>query len=172
MDEIAAVIRGMPNWKEVGQTPRRPSYQKISIPNSGATYSHNLFVDAWRTVDVPQRWKDATIKVLHKKKDRSDRNNCRRFSLVAHSGKVLIKIVASRLISYCEPEGILPEEQRGFCPARSTVDMLFVVRPLQELGRAKGIPLYICFIDLQKAYDSVSGCCGWCSHASAHQRKC
>ena len=33
--------------------------------------------------------------------------------------------------------------------------MLFVVRRLQGLGRARKIPLYMCFIDLQKAYDSV-----------------
>ena len=33
--------------------------------------------------------------------------------------------------------------------------MLFVVRRLQELGRARKIPLYMCFIDLQKAYDCV-----------------
>ena len=33
--------------------------------------------------------------------------------------------------------------------------MLFVVRRLQELGRQRKIPLHVCFIDLQKAYDSV-----------------
>ena len=33
--------------------------------------------------------------------------------------------------------------------------MLFVVRRLQKLGRQRKIPLYVCFIDLQKAYDSV-----------------
>ena len=33
--------------------------------------------------------------------------------------------------------------------------MLFVVRRLRELGRVRKIPLYTCFIDLQKAYDSV-----------------
>ena len=64
-------------------------------------------------------------------------------------------MVASRLSNYCEAKGILPEEQCGFRPARSTIDMLFVVRRLQELGRARKIPLYMCFIDLQKAYDSV-----------------
>ena len=61
-------------------------------------------------------------------------------------------MVASRLSNYCKAEGILPEEQCGFRPARSTVDMLLVVRRLQELGRARRI---MCFIDLQKAYDSV-----------------
>ncbi|CAB1100569.1 unnamed protein product [Ectocarpus sp. CCAP 1310/34] len=34
--------------------------------------------------------------------------------------------------------------------------MLFVVRRLQELGRRKKIPVYmLCFVDLNKAYDSV-----------------
>ena len=40
-------------------------------------------------------------------------------------------------------------------PARSTADMLFVVRRLQELGRAREIPVYMCFIDLQNAYGFV-----------------
>ena len=33
--------------------------------------------------------------------------------------------------------------------------MLFVTRRLQKLGRQRKIPLYIFFIDLQTAYDSV-----------------
>ena len=33
--------------------------------------------------------------------------------------------------------------------------MLFVVRRLQELGRARKIPLYMCFVDLKQAYDFV-----------------
>ena len=64
-------------------------------------------------------------------------------------------MVASRLSNYCEAKRILPGEQCGFRPARETIDILFVVRRLQELGRARKIPLYMCFIDLQKAYDSV-----------------
>ena len=105
--------------------------------------------------EVPQQWKDATIKVLHKKKDHSDCNNYQGVSLVAHSGKVLLKMVASHLGNYCEAKKILPEELCGFRPARSTIDMLFVVRRLQEVERARKIPLYMYFIDLQKAYDSV-----------------
>ena len=94
--------------------------------------------------------------MLHKKSNRSDCNNFRGISLVPHAGKVLLKIVANRLSDFfCEAQQILPEEQCGFLPARSTIDMLFVVRRLQELGRQRKIPLYMCFVDLQKAYDSV-----------------
>ena len=109
----------------------------------------------WNGREVPQQWEDATIKVLYKKSDRSNCNNYRGVSLLSHAGRVLLKIVANRPSDYCEAHGILPDEQCGFRPERSTVDMLFVVRGLQELARRRRISLYMCFIDLQKAYDSV-----------------
>ena len=33
--------------------------------------------------------------------------------------------------------------------------MMFVVRRLQQLGRKAGVPLFLCFIDIQTAYDYV-----------------
>ena len=113
------------------------------------------------TEEVPQGWKDATIKVLHKKKDRTECDNYRRLSLMAHSGKAVLKIVANRLSDFCEEAGILPEEQCGFRPQRSTTDMMFVVRRLQELRRTSNTSLEIFFIDLAKAYDSVDRVLLW-----------
>ena len=83
------------------------------------------------------------------------RNYLELFSLVAHAGKILLKIIARRLRVYCERVGVLPEEQSGFRPNRATTDMMFVIRRLQELTRKRRIPLYLCFIGLTKAYDSV-----------------
>ena len=77
---------------------------------------------------MPQQRKDATIKVLHKKKDGTECGIHRGISLVAYTGKVLLKVIAGHLSDYCEGEGILPEEHCGFRPHRSTVDMMFVVR--------------------------------------------
>ena len=79
---------------------------------------------------------------------------------MVHADKVLLKVIVDRLREYCEREGVLPEEQCGFRPYRSTVDMMFVVRCLQELPR-KDTPLFICFIDLTKAYDSVDQTLLW-----------
>ena len=87
--------------------------------------------------------------------DRSECGNYRGISLVAHAGKILLKIIARRLNDYCERLGVMPEEQNGFRPNRSTTDMMFVIRRLQESARKKRIPFYVCFIDLTKAYDSV-----------------
>ena len=102
---------------------------------------------------MPQQWKDAIIMILYKKKDWTECGNYRGISLVAHAGKILLKIIAPRLSGYCERVEILSEEQSGFRPNRSTMDMMFVVRRLQELARKKRIPLYVCFISL--TYQSV-----------------
>ena len=104
---------------------------------------------------MPSSW------YLHKNKDRTECGNYRDISLVAHAGKILLKIIARRLSEYCERVGILPEEQSGFRPYRSTTDMMSVIRRLQELARKKRIPLYVCFIDLSKAYDSVDRTLLW-----------
>lgn len=95
-------------------------------------------------------------------------------SLVKHVGKVLLKVVATSLSHYdCERGGILPEEQSGFHPRRSTLDMLFVAQRLRELARKKCTTVFACFVDLKKAHHSVDGaCCGTCSEASACSPRC
>ena len=110
---------------------------------------------------MPQQWKDVIIRVLHKKKDPTDCVNYRGISLVEHAGKILLKIIARRLSEYCERIAILPEKQSAFRPNKSTTDMMFVIRQLQELARKKQIPLYVCFIDLTKAYDSFDRTLLW-----------
>ena len=122
---------------------------------------HDIIVAMWRGGGVPQQWKDATIKALHKKKYRTDCGNYSGSSLVAHAGKALLKVIAGRLSDYCERENLLSEEQCGFRPQRSTIDMMVVVRRLQELARKKDTPLYLCFIDLIKAYDSADRTLLW-----------
>ena len=86
---------------------------------------------------MPQQWKYAIIMVLHKKKDQTECGNYRGISLVAHAGKILLKIIAHHLSEDCERVGILPEEQSGFRPNRSATHMMFVIRRLQELVRKK-----------------------------------
>ena len=49
-----------------------------------------------------------------------------------------------------------PESQCGFRAERSTIDMIFSLRQLQETCREQDMPLYIAFIGLTKAFDLVS----------------
>ncbi|CAN0075652.1 unnamed protein product [Sphacelaria rigidula] len=109
---------------------------------------HDIASAVWTSGEVPQEWKDVTIKALHKKQDRTQCSNYRGISLVAHAAKALLKIVANRLGDFCEGTDVFPEKQCGFRRQRSTIDMMFVVRRLQELGRASNIPINMCLIDL------------------------
>ena len=158
VSETKKALRSMANGKAMGPDELPAKLLKLGLSDSSHEILlafHDIIVAVWMTEEVPQEWKDATIKVLHKTKDRAECSNYRGLSLVAHAGKVLLKIVASRLGDFCEEAGILPEEQCGFRPQCSTTDMMFVVRRLQELGRTSNTSLEICFIDLAKSYDSV-----------------
>jgi len=60
-------------------------------------------------------------------------------------------------------EVILPETQCGFPQGRSTIDMVlvFVARLLQEKCREQHRPLYMAFIDLSKAFDTIARAILW-----------
>ena len=129
--ETQKAVRAMTNWKAPSADSLPVELLKLDDPTGEPVvlkHLHAILVRVWRGEEILQEWKDATIKVLHKKSDRSDCNNFRGISLVSHAGKVLLKIVANRLSDFCEAQQILPEEKCGFRPARSTIGMLFVVR--------------------------------------------
>ena len=157
MQELINAIRSLANGKAVG--PDGVSIEMFKITLNGDTALRrgllDIVVRVWMGGEVPQQRKYAIIMVLHKKKDWTESGNYRGISLVAHAGKILLKTIPHRLNEYCGRVRILPEEQSGFRPNRCTIDMMFVIRRLQELARKKRIPLYVCFIDLTKAYDSI-----------------
>ena len=87
---------------------------------------HNFILDFW---------KNANIILMHKQKgDRAECGNSRRISLLSVAGKVLAKIMLTRLLEHVV-DLVLPESQCGFRRGRSTIDMIFVARKLQEKCR-------------------------------------
>ena len=156
-EKIATAMEAMAIKKEVGSDGLPPELLKLGLQQNRTILRelHRLTTLTWREGKVPQQWEDAVITVLYKKGDKTECGNYRGISLVSHAGKVLLKVVARRLSAYCEAKGLLPEEQCGFRPDRSTTDIMHVVRRLQEIGRKVGMSLHMCFIDLQKAYDAV-----------------
>ena len=173
-NEVIGALRSMANAKAEGPDELPVELLKLGTNNNPTVLRefHRVIKLVRHQREVPQRWRDAAIKVLHKK-DRTECGNCRGISLVAHAGKVLLKIVATRLSAYHEARNLPPEEQCGFRLHRSTTGMMFAVRRLQELGRKARAPLPLCFIDLQKAYDSVDRTllCGRRSLAFEYRRR-
>ena len=162
-EEIATAMKAMANAKAVGPYGLRAELLKLGFQQDRTILLefHRLTTLIWREGKVPQQWKDAVITVLHKKGDKTECGKYRGILLVSRAGKVLLKVATRRLSAYCEVKGLLPEEKCGFRPDRSTTDMMLVVRRLQEVGRKAGASLYMCFIDLQKAYDAVDRTLLW-----------
>ena len=71
------------------------------------------------------------------------------------AGKVLARILLYRLIPSII-EDFTPESQCGFRANRGTTDIIFVLRQIQEKYREQNMGLFVAFIDLTKAFDTVS----------------
>ena len=116
---------------------------------------HELVCKIWHTGEVPQDLKDSAIITIYKRKgDKSICGNSRGVSLLATAGKAVALIMQNRLLKHLT-EDILPESQCGFRKDRSTADMIFCLRQLQEKAVEHNQSLYIAFIDLAKAFDTV-----------------
>ena len=116
-----------------------------------------LFHIMWRKEAIPQEFKDASIIHLFKRKGNPLLcDNRRGISLLLIAGKVLARVLLNRLNEQFEQSGLLPESQCGFRKDRGTVDMIFTARQLQEKCQEQNITLYMTFVDLTKAFDTVS----------------
>lgn len=98
---------------------------------------HDLLVCCWEQGKLPQDLRDAVIITLYKNKgEKSDCSNYLGITLLSIAGKVLARVLLNSLVP--------------------TMDMVFVLRQLQEKCREQNKGLYATFVDLTKALDTVS----------------
>ena len=71
--------------------------------------------------------------------------------LLEHGMKIVERVLERRIREVVD----VNEMQCGFMPGKGTVDALFMVRMLQEKYDRKQKKLYMCFVDLEKAFDRV-----------------
>ena len=156
VEEHSKAIDSLASGKAPGSDRIRPHL----IKHCKTTSLHSLHVllcQCWQEGAVPQDMWDAKIITLFKnKRERSDCNNYRSISLLSVIGKVFAKVIFIRLHKL--EERVYPESQCSFQAGKSTTDMVFSLRQLQEKCRKQKqqMPLYIAFIDLTKAFDLVS----------------
>ena len=94
--------------------------------------------------------------IYKRKGDRAVCDNHRGISLLSVAGKVLAHILPNRLTHHVGSSAIIPESQCGFRAGRGVTDMIFSARQIQEKCRQQHCVLYMVFIDLTKAFDSVN----------------
>ena len=151
VSEIEKAINGLGNGKAPGNDAIPSEVIKQGIPVL-LSHLHELLSLCWREGEVPQDMRDAKIVTLFKNKgDRSDCNNYRGISLLSVVHKVFAQVFLARLQILANR--IYTESQCGFRSGRSTVDIIFSVRQLQEQCREQQQLLYLAFVDLTEAFD-------------------
>ena len=105
----------------------------------------------------PQDFKDASIIHLYKRKGNPQVcDNYRDISLLSIAGKILAKILLNRLNAHLNKAGLIPESQCRFRKDRGTIEMIFTARQLQEKCQEQNVDIYMSFVDLTKAFDTVN----------------
>ena len=78
-------------------------------------------------------------------------SNYRKINLMVHASKVLLKIIVSRIqLKYLSE---INEEQSGFVKGKGTREQMVNIRIIMEKYEEYNTPLYMCFIDYDKAFD-------------------
>nr|KAG5710957.1 hypothetical protein BaRGS_013691 [Batillaria attramentaria] len=98
-------------------------------------------------------WKEGYLIKLPKKGDLSNCANYRGITLLSVPGKVFNRILLERMKGAVDP--LLRDQQAGFRQNRSCVDQIATLRIIVEQSLEWNSPLYINFVDYEKAFDSV-----------------
>ena len=113
---------------------------------------HGMCNQIWRGESTPEEWIQSVLVTIPKKGDLKDCRNYRTIALMSHVGKIFMMILSERLKAQTEH---LADEQAGFRKDRNTILQILMLRLIAEKAKRKGRAVHNCFIDFEKAFDSV-----------------
>ena len=101
-------------------------------------------------------WNTSIVTPIHKKGNIYDPNNYRAIAVGSSLGKIFSSIMLERLLQFRQEEAKNPPNQLGFCrEAQTADDILTLDTCIQKYVKKNKSKLYTCFIDFQKAFDTV-----------------
>ena len=110
-----------------------------------------LLTTIWTTFVIISSCLISSITCSFKNKSRSESGNYRGLSIMSTCSKVLTSLVVS--IFWNTYEKLISNSQFGFRANRSTTDAIPILQNSIKLSSKR---LFLCFIDLKKAYDWIN----------------
>ena len=156
LEEVQKSIKQLSSGKAPGGDEIPPEiYKDGGVPVAKRLLE--IIKQIWQEGAAVQDFRDAIITHLYKNKgDRSCCDNHRGISLLCIAGKILMRLILNRLSSHIDKIGLIPESQCGFVQGKSTTDSSFALQQLQEKCKLQQQDLFLLFIDLTKAFDTVN----------------
>ena len=93
--------------------------------------------------------------MLYKKDDPSNPKDYRGIPLLPIIDKLFTQILLNRITLWVKKHNILCEAQYGFRKGRRTIEPIFILTQIVLDVNKKNKPVFSCFVDLAKAFDSV-----------------
>ena len=108
----------------------------------------------WKTQQWSQDWKRSVFIPPPKKGNAQECSNYCTVALISHTGKVMLKIIQTRLQQYLNSE--LPDVQAEFRKGRGTIDHIASIHWITEKAREFQKNIYFCFILYAKVFDQTT----------------
>ena len=156
--EIINAIKSLKNGKAAGIDDIPAELLKID-PLTVADALKPLFKDIWEKEVFPDDWKEGIIIKLPKKGDLTICDNWRGITLLSVVMKIFMRIILDRMVG--EVDKNLRREQAGFRSGKSCIDHINTLRLIIEQAVEYNSPLFLLFVDYEKAFDSISRGCIW-----------
>lgn len=105
---------------------------------------------------VPSDWRESlVIPLLKPGKSPDSTESYRPISLTSCLGKVMERLINTRLKWFFERHNVLPNSQAGFRPGYSTIDHIVTLESGIRVAFNKGLKVCAVFLDMSKAYDTT-----------------
>ena len=114
-----------------------------------------LFNACAQVGSLPPAWALCAITPIHKSGPVTDPGNYRGIAVGTVLAKMYATLLNSRLSRWAEANNLRAAGQAGFREDHRCSDHLLVLRTAIEQQHSVKAPLYTCFVDFKKAYDSV-----------------
>ncbi|GFR83528.1 retrovirus-related Pol polyprotein from type-1 retrotransposable element R2 [Elysia marginata] len=150
--EIKKAITALRNGKAAGPDEIPPEAIKADMETS-VNLLYDLLGKIWIKEEMQAEWREGIVIKLPKKGDLSNCNNYRGIMLLSVPGNVFNRVILERLKEAVDT--LLRDQQAGFRKNRSCADQIASLRIIVEQSLKWNSPLYINFIDYEKAFDSV-----------------
>lgn len=152
--EILTACKGLNNGKASGADMISNEMIKSSIGCMVSLWN-KLFNKVIQSGHYPTLWRNSWLKPLHKGGDTKDPNKYRGISIMSCVGKLFCSVLNNRLVKFLEKRGSNSKMQLGFSKKCRTSDHILTLKTLVDKYTQGKNKLYACFIDYQKAFDSV-----------------
>ncbi|GJW02906.1 retrovirus-related pol polyprotein LINE-1 [Tanacetum coccineum] len=149
--EVKETLRKMGRNKVVGPD-EIPIEAWRCLGGEGVRWLTILFNKTLSRAKMPEEWRLSEVIPIYKNKgDAQTCSNYRGIKLLSHTMKLWERVIERRVRRETE----VLENQFGFMPGRSSMEVIHIIRTLMEKYRERQKDLLLAFLDLEKAYDSV-----------------